>query len=57
MKRFNGSYKAIMFHWVYVLIDGKYTKGQVVSYHLLNHTYKVDFLRGKSIETDEIYVK
>ena len=57
MKRFMGSYKLIMFHWVYVLIDGKYVKGQVVSYHLINHTYKVDFLRGKSIETDEIYVK
>lgn len=57
MKRFNGSYKAIMFHMVYVLINGKYIKGQVVSYHLINRTYKVDFLRGKSIETDEIYIK
>ena len=57
MKQFRGSYKAIMFRWVYVVIDGKYVKGQVVSYHLINHTYKVDFLRGKSIETDEIYVK
>lgn len=57
MKQFRGSYKAIMFHWVYVLIDKKYTKGQVVSYHLINRTYKVDFLRGKSIETNEIYVK